>query len=267
MTLKKLAFWLGKLFGKAAAAQKHTGHIKPARASDEPAPIVLSTKIDDDTWEGSFYDVSAQRSTKKTVRISYVNAKNELTTRVVDIRAYEPTGATGLIIGRCHLRNATRTFRFDRMQRVIDESTGEIIPNLQQCLNDEWAASPEPIMDKLYSEHHDVLKLMLYMAKADGAVRAAELEVIAAYCIDITQDQRITSAMIKDMLQFVDVVTINTFTRTYNKLRRENPDSARKAADACRAIVATQKTIHPNEQSALDALLKPLPALKAVSNV
>lgn len=219
---------------------------------------------DGDPWEGTFFDVGAQRSTKKTVRIDYCDANGSVTQRVVDIRAYEPKGSDGLVIGRCHMRNATRTFRFDRMQRVIDAETGEIIANLQQLLNNEWEASPEPVMDKLYAEHHDVLKLMLYMAKADGAVRLAELDVIAKYCIEITKDQRINSAMIKELLQYVDVVTINTFTRTYNKLRRERPDAAQQAADACRAIVATQKSIHPNEQSALDALSKPLPFLKQV---
>ena len=145
------------------------------------------------------------------------------------------------------------------MRQVVDADTGEIIPDLQSHLNDEWLATPQSTMDKLYEQHHDVLKMMLFMAKADGAMRAAELDIIAKNCTDITQDDRITPAMIKDMLKTVDVVSITTFVRTYNKLRRERPDAAVLAAAACRAIVATQKTIHPNEQAALNALDQPLP--------
>lgn len=245
---------------KSAPSQKQQRHQTApdaTKSNEEPSQATYGG----DTWEGTFFDVGAQRSTKKTVRFDYRDANDSPTQRVVDIRAYEPQGDSGLVIGRCRLRNATRTFRFDRMQQVVDVETGEIINNLQRYLNDEWAASPAPVLDKLFDAHHDVLKLMLYMAKADGAVRAAELDVIAKHCIEITQDPRIDTAMVKDMLQYVDVVTITTFTRMYNKLRREKPEAAKQAAAACRAIVATQKTVHPNEQAALDILDKPLPQL------
>jgi len=218
---------------------------------------------DKDAWEGAFYDVVTQHSINKSVRLRYIDTHDNESERVVDIRAFEPDRRDGLVIAYCHLRNATRTFRFDRMKQVIDMETGEIIPDLQAQLNAEWKASPEPILDQLYREHHDVLKLMLYMAKADGSVRSAEIGVIARYCQDITGDARITAELIKNLLKTVDVVTMTTFTRVYNKLRRERPDDAIRAADACRAIVATQKTIHPNEQGALDILDKPLPRTPA----
>lgn len=219
-----------------------------------------SSKNDDDSFEGYFYDAPGpQRSAAKTVRLKYTDANDRQTKRTVTIYAFESAGRTGLAFGHCHLRNATRTFRFDRIRQAVDADTGEIIPDLQKHLNDEWQATPQSTMDKLYEQHHDVLKMMLFMAKADGAMRAAELDIIAKNCTNITQDDRITPAMIKDMLKTVDVVSITTFVRTYNKLRRERPDAAVLAADACRAIVATQKTIHPNEQAALNALDQPLP--------
>lgn len=214
-----------------------------------------------DAWEGSFYDAPAQRTASRMVRIRYRDGDGSATERVVHVRAFEPQGGDGLVIGRCYLRNATRTFRFDRMQRVVDEETGEIIPDLQKALNAEWEASPAPVMDLLYAQHHDVLKLLLYMAKADGAMRAAEVRVIAQHCADLTGDARITPDMIKTLLSCMDAPTIVGFTRTYNKLRREQPEVAQSAAQACRAIVATQKTVHPSEQAALDVLAKPLPAV------
>lgn len=260
-----LYFWLALIVGLVYYVAKRQKSLQ--RAKTQLASVSTSTSLsedeDNDAFEGSFYDApSPQRTAAKTVRIKYVDAKQQQTDRVVNVRAFESAGRAGLIFGHCHLRNATRTFRFDRMRRVVDEDTGEIIADLQKCLNDEWLASPQPVMDKLYEQHHDVLKMMLFMAKADGAVRAAELDVIAGYCVDITQDKRITQAMIKEMLKCVDVVSITTFVRTYNRLRRERPESALQAAAACRAIVATQKTVHPNEQAALDALDKPLPAPK-----
>lgn len=217
---------------------------------------------DKDAWEGSFYDVAEQRSAKKTVRISYLDGNESVTERVVDIRAFEPHAPDGLVIGFCRLRRATRTFRFDRMRRVVDEETGEIIPDLQQCLNAEWEASPEPVMDNLYRQHGDMLKMMLYAAKADGSMRMAELQVIAGYCCELTDDDRITPVMVREMLALLGVPTVISFTRIYNKLRRERPEDAARAARACRAIVATHKTLHPTEQAMLAVLDKPLPASK-----
>ena len=161
-----------------------------------------------DAWEGAFYDVPSQRSSNKMVRIRYRDGNGSATERVVRVRAFEPQGRNGLVIGRCYLRNATRTFRFDRMARVVDEETGEIIPDLQKSLNTEWEASPIPVMDKLFDEHRDVLKLLLYMAKADGAMRAAEVAVIAQHCVDLTGDERITQALVKELMASVDVPTI-----------------------------------------------------------
>lgn len=252
---------------KASKPQLRKSSI-PNAATYTPVSTATGTDADTDAWEGAFYDaIGPQRSVNKTVRLDYCDANGKVTNRVVDVYAFESTGSTGLVISRCRLRNARRTFRFDRMRRVVDEETGEIIGDLQKCLNEQWLASPQPVMDKLFSDHHDVLKMMLYMAKADGSVRAAELAVIAKYCVDLTQDERITVAMIKDMLQYVDTVSITTFVRTYNKLHRDRPEAAIKAAAACREIVATQKTIHPNEQAALDALGKPLPARKMVAKI
>lgn len=254
--------WVLYLIGKQQKTPPR-GKAKPASqsaVSKTTAKGKSSGDDDNDAFEGWFYDAPGpQRSAAKTVRLKYADANDRQTERTVNIRAFESVGRTGLAFGHCHLRNATRTFRFDRMRQVVDADTGEIIPDLQKHLNDEWQASPQSAMDKLYEQHHDVLKMMLYMAKADGSVRAAELDVIAKSCVDITQDNRITLAMIKDMLKTVDVVSITTFVRTYNKLRRERPDAAVLAAAACRAIVATQKTIHPNEQAALNALDQPLP--------
>lgn len=229
------------------------------RGADEPDNNAEARGAGADAWEGFFYDVAEQRSADKMVRMRYRDGDGKTSERVVHVRAFEPHGAAGLVIGHCHLRNATRTFRFDRMVRVVDEDTGEIIPDLQDLLNAEWAASPEPALDALYREHRDLLKMLLYTAKADGAMRAAEVRVIAQHCVQITGDERITPALVKELLAMVDAPSIVSFTRIFNRLRRERPADAARAAQACRDIISTQKQVHPAEQAVLDVLAKPLP--------
>lgn len=105
--------------------------------------------------------------------------------------------------------------------------------------------------------------MLLFTAKADGAMRAAELAVITKLCVQITKDTRLTSAMLKDVLECMGRPTITAFVRTYNSLRRQDPTAAARAAAGCKAIIATQKTIHQSEQAVLDALAAPLPKTTA----
>lgn len=219
-----------------------------------------------ESWEGSFYEVMTQRSAKKSVRIRYRDGGGAVLERVVDIKAFEPEGRDSLVLGWCHLRNANRTFRFDRMDRVIDVETGEVIPDLQAVLNAEWDASPEPVLDALFARHRDLLRMLLFAAKADGAMRAAEVAVIVRHCVELTGDDRIDVGLVKDLLGSVDVPTITGFIRAYNRLRREVPRDAQRAAQACREIVATQGSVHPAEQAMLDVLDRPLPEASAPSS-
>lgn len=235
---------------------------KPVEVGIQPPPpqdLKSQPQEDRDSYEGHFGSAPEQRSIKKRVQIDYRDGNGNPTTRAVDIQKFEPSGADGMVLGWCHLRGARRTLRFDRMARVVDLETGEIIPDLQATLNAEWAASTEPVLDRLFSEHNDALKLLLYAAKADGAMRAKELEVIAKLCADLSGDRRITPAKAKELMAYVELPTERSFTLAYNRLRRDQPDVAHRVAQACREIVDTQTSMHPVEQAMLAVLDKPLP--------
>lgn len=222
-------------------------------------PLMGETAGGGDAFEGFFYDVADRRSTSRVVSFTYSDSAGRVTERVVELKAFESDNPSGMVVGRCRLRNAMRTFRFDRMENVVDADTGEVIDDLRWELNQEWLASPAPVLDALYAEHRDLLRIMLYAAKADGSMRSAELAVIAIHCAELTGDSRITPAMVRELLLSVELPSISSFSRIYNKLRREQPELAERAARVCREIVGTQKVVHPAEQVLLDALDRPLP--------
>ncbi|WP_233808133.1 WYL domain-containing protein [Paraburkholderia sp. HP33-1] len=56
--------------------------------------------------------------------IEYRDGIGEVTSRNITTRHYDPEG--GYILARCHLRNADRTFRIDRIVQAVDTETGEI---------------------------------------------------------------------------------------------------------------------------------------------
>ena len=61
--------------------------------------------------------------TDKRYKITYTDAEGRSTERVIS----NPTFIGPLVKCMCELRGATRTFRRDRVQSVIDMETGEIL--------------------------------------------------------------------------------------------------------------------------------------------
>lgn len=119
---------------------------KQKQKHDQPdfAPTVPSDQLEQDfidqplqsDGEGYYSTKGLRRSPKKTLRLRYCDANNNVSERLISARAYDPTRKTGLLVAYCHLRKAERAFRFDRMIEVVDTETGEIIVDLQHHLND-----------------------------------------------------------------------------------------------------------------------------------
>ena len=68
-------------------------------------------------------------------------------------------------MGHCELRNATRTFRFDRIKKCVDLETGELITDVKKYLNERYEKSPEKSTEILSSDYIDVLKGCLFCSK------------------------------------------------------------------------------------------------------
>lgn len=250
----KYLFWAVMLVGFFWIVGRYT---QSTKGTARPLAKRNKEESSAESFEGTFYEAEKPRTAKRTINIIYVDARGDRTSRTITIHAYEPTSPQGMLRATCHLRKEQRTFRFDRIEKAVDAETGEILRNLQSTLNEDWKASPESVVQKLMNEQSDLLKLMFYMAKADGAARMAEVEIITTHCQELSGRADLTVQSVKDMLQLLDLPTIAGFTHTYEKMLREQPDLAMRSAIACRAIVATQKTVHQAEQKALDVFEKP----------
>jgi hypothetical protein len=144
--------------------------------------------IDKDNWEGSFWEVQDPFPVKASLRIDYEDGAGKKTERVVDVRQFGIDGYGNLLIGHCLMRNATRTFRTDRIKRCIDEETGEVVDDVFAYLRAKYESSPEHARDRLYEEEYDTLRVLLYVGKADGQLRAAEKAIIRVACRALAND-------------------------------------------------------------------------------
>lgn len=209
-----------------------------------------------DHWEGSFWEAQDPLPAKSKLKFIYTDGSGKETNRTIDTEKYGRYGSTTLIIGYCHLRKAKRTFRADRIKSCINLESNETITDVESFLQKKYDESPNKSKDTLFTEHYDMLRALLYVGKADGQLRADEVEVIREQCVSISGDERLNEKDIKELLSSMDVPTIQAFKLAIGRLAKLEKQSKVNILNAAKTIVATQKTVHPSEEEALNYIEK-----------
>ena len=242
---------------------------KPRPAPPRPQPAQIPIKItvsqddggygrqpresiDKDEWEGSFWEVAEPLPAKAKLRLKYTDGAGRRTERTVDVRQFGAIGQHTLLIGHCNMRDATRTFRSDRIESCIDEETGEVVTDIRSYFQAKYDQSPDHTKDLLLEGEYDTLRILLYVGKADGQLRAAEKAVIRNTCVAITNDSRLTDGNIEELLASMDVPTLQAFKLAVGRLAKRDQAAQLVVMTAAEKMVATQKSIHQAEQDALD---------------
>lgn len=263
------------LLGALAIWAAYKLFVKPRQppSSPQPEPLEIPIKItmsyddggrgrqpreiiDKDEWEGSFWEVTQPLPAKARLRLKYTDGAGRKTERTVDVRQFGAMGPTTLLIGHCNMRSSTRTFRSDRIESCIDEETGEVVADVRTYLQTKYDQSPDRTKDRLLEGEYDTLRVLLYVGKADGQLRAAEKAVIRETCIAITNDSRLTDSTIEELLVNMDVPTLQAFKLAVGRLSQREKAAQEVVMTAAEKMVATQKTVHQAEQEALDYMKK-----------
>lgn len=186
-----------------------------------------------------------------TLHIRYQRGTDEASERDVSVTDFDPF----TISGHCHLRGQYRSFRIFDICECYDSATGEVVEkqNIPTHLHALYQKSSRYTLERLMTPEFPVLDILVFIAKADGQMRAAERNVIAAACKVFTHDLRITESQANDAMSRTATLSLHSFkvaVGRINKLRDETVK--RKLLAACRTIIGTQKNVTPGEQEALD---------------
>lgn len=146
-----VAVWLlWRMFSQNASGKPRN----PSATYEIPIRVEVTCETDDktrssdatddkDSWEGGFWEVQQPFPAKATLRIKYEDGAGKQTERVVDVRQFGIDVNGNILIGHCRMRNATRTFRMERIKRCVDEETGEIVSDVFTYLREKYDSSPE----------------------------------------------------------------------------------------------------------------------------
>ncbi len=242
------------------AADNIVGEMQDVETGKNYLPIELFNPdpewalVDKDAWEDlsdgycNIYPVNAR------LKFDYIDSEGRKTSRTVDIKKMADRIDGARVWGHCFMRDANRVFRTQNMRNCINVETGELISDVFQYLHDSYQKSPIYALESLMEKEQAAMDVLFFIAKADGSIRAKELEHIARYCKEISHDRRITETMVKNLFMESMPPTATLFTQTVKKLVPRDAEFKEKLIDTAKAIVATQKTVHPVEKFALDLL-------------
>ena len=242
-------FLVGMFLGLALA------YLMMRRQKDQShgAPKTLDNmQGEKDAWEGTFWEASEPNPVHAVVLIDYTDANGLSTQRTVTVRQFDKDYLGGMFIGHCHLRNATRTFRADRVRSCIDSETGEVISGVIGYLEKRYEDSPESSARKLLETDYDTLRVLLYLGKADGQFRQAERDIYLDYCQTIATDSRLTRELIDPLVQNIKELSVTAFKQAVTRLSKQSTETQSLVLDTAERMIATQKTIHAVEQEAID---------------
>lgn len=234
---------------------------KRRHAAERPTKTTRSVTYADqdfDSWEGGMWDAPDPHKVSARIGIEYVDAAGQRTSRKVLVREFDNTLHGGVLMGMCELRNAHRTFRFDRIKSCVNLETGEVIKDTKAFLNEAYEKSPERSAELLTSDYLDALKVVYFVAKADGQYRQAEKDVVTRFVQILVRDARITTELIDIALKSVPVPSMQSFKLAVGRILKGGQVDPALLSQCCKEIVATQTAVHPSEQEALDYIEKAL---------
>lgn len=211
-----------------------------------------------DAWEGTFWEAKEPTPVDVVVLIDYTDANGLSTNRTVTVRQFDTDHLGGMFIGHCHLRNATRTFRADRIKTCVDSETGESISDVMAFLAHRYEKSPESSARKLKETEYDTLRVLLYVGRSDGQFRQAERQIYLDVCQTISADSRLTREIVDRLIENLDDLSITAFKQAVTRLTKKSPETQALVLDAAQRMIATQKTVHGAEQEAIDYMKKRL---------
>lgn len=190
--------------------------------------------------------------------IDYEDPAGALSRRVILCRAVNPN-PPGFVRAYCHLRHAYRAFRIDRIRAVTDMAKGDVLtgpdiveflaPYVDFSIEEEKAKAQR----RLQYRAGPGVKVLVFLAAADGHVHAREQTVILDYAV--TESARLSPERPFDTeatIRWINHVKPTRFAAHAAALKlAEDPDRFKRFAGTMMALVRADGVLHETEADAV----------------
>ncbi|MEJ6655295.1 MAG: hypothetical protein QNL70_04760 [Pseudomonas sp.] len=220
-----------------------------ARAEfSRPPPELAREPVESrDHWETvETFSVAAN------LHIKYRDGAGQITDRSVRVRSVGDYTGKPTLVGQCLLRNQPRTFHLDRILECFNEDTGEVVADVYGHLEGIYEDSPAGSIDAIWDKEFEALRVLYYIAKADGRLMPREREAMASYCRSVSGDGRIDAELIRSYVDSFGTPSLNTYKIAVGRVAKR-PEAEREAVrQAAQAMLAHRKKMSAVERDALD---------------
>lgn len=207
-----------------------------------------------DAWEPFDYYKAVEIPAAGQFKIRYTDSSGLTTEREIIVKRVQHANGEYMIAAQCLLRGAHRSFLNSRIEHATDTATGEIIENVAEHAIKNHELSPAGMAEELFIREELALSALIYVARADGRMLKPERAIIGDYLKQQHPDISIDDGDLeKEIKKLYAPDSVNELRRVIKRLSADQQQLGR-VLEASRKIVATQKTIDPVEQLALDMM-------------
>lgn len=230
--------------------------IQPSPVFSPPITASPTEQTHQDAWEGNFWESTEVFTVKAVLDINYTDRNGNNTQRIIEVRRVGTKENDALIDAFCRLRNQSRTFYISRINSCTDVETGEAISDVLSILREHYDTSPDRTLERLLNDEYDVLRILLYIAKADGRFTAKEKAIVRETCRTLSNDSRLTDESIDKTFAERGIPSIQAFKMAVGRIAKRKDRSIDTVIQAAETMIATDGTIHHAETEALDYIHK-----------
>ena len=205
--------------------------------------------------------------------IVYEDSRGKLSRRMVRVKAIGPSEGSGYVHGYCQLRKADRTFRIDGIHEVVDHRTGETFADaaayfLPYVEIARWRDFAEPAAQSgtasnptqmVLSSVRDQIKIVLYVARADGDFQVDEQDVLSDF---VARRAAELGARVADGYDHGRIMAwarnmnpdYASFERAVQRLAERTDVDIGDVWRTCKKLVMADRAISSREVDAMDSL-------------
>lgn len=244
LLLVAIAWSVASARGKNAAAPVFVAQVESGQASSRAKK-----------WESNFWSSGDVRRVAAALRIDYEDSGGNETTRDIHVRFVAPHDDTLMISAHCSMRDSVRTFRADRVLSAVDLSTGEVIEDVEEWLRSRSGIRPDDVdeQDEEMPIIWRVARVLRYVGAADGQFRKAERAIVAQSICDVAGVSGMPAEDVELLLMQHGRPGCPAFLESLEVLKGHQ-DVLGRLLPVAEAMVATQKTVHPDEAAALSEI-------------
>lgn len=197
--------------------------------------------------------------------LEYSDANGVISSRVIRLKEVFPADHTLYLTGHCYLRGDDRTFRVDRILRLIDHRSGASIHNPSEFFERfvDRAAKVTPEHEAAMNRARPGLKALLWLAHADRRLDEAEISALLDYIperLSIGNAKAVSLKWDRDLARLWIENYRPTLDESAGALMRmsKGGGEARLFKAYAEKVVAADGSISDLERKRLDKLMKAL---------